>query len=85
MLTAKENMRQTIIPGGQPDRFVNNYEGLCFLFNPHLLHSGGSLTPKGVMNAKSAWGVTFSYPEYISHSYFRILKISNRGSVQGSD
>ena len=64
MLTAKENMRQTIIPGGQPDRFVNNYEGLCFLFNPHLLHSGGSLTPKGVMNAKSAWGVTFSYPEY---------------------
>ena len=45
MLTAKENLRQTIIPGGKPDRFVNNYEGVYLMFHPQLAHSGGMLQP----------------------------------------
>lgn len=38
MLTAKENMRE-VIRGGNPDRFVNQYEGISLLFHPFLLAS----------------------------------------------
>ena len=61
MLTAKENLRQTIIDGGHPDRFVNNYEGIYLMFHPQLIHSGGLLQP-GDMNVVDAWGVTNSFP-----------------------
>ena len=61
MLTAKENLRQTIIDGGQPDRFVNNYEAVYLMFHPPIVHSGGLLAP-GDMNVVNAWGVTNSFP-----------------------
>ena len=34
MLTAKENMRQSIIKGGKPDRFVNQYEAVNLMMHP---------------------------------------------------
>ena len=63
MLTAKENLRQTIIPGGKPDRFVNNYEGIYLMMHPWIMHSGALLMPgdKGKVNA---WGVTMDFPAH---------------------
>ncbi|MBQ3302353.1 MAG: hypothetical protein IJH04_09480 [Eggerthellaceae bacterium] len=62
MITAKENLRQAIIPGGKPDRFVNNYEGIYLMAHPQMVHSKGKLSP-GDMNKVNAWGVTMSFPE----------------------
>ena len=63
MLTAKENLRQTIIDGGKPDRFVNNYEGIYLMMHPWIMHSGALLVPgdKGKVNA---WGVTMDFPAH---------------------
>ena len=61
MLTAKENLRQTIIDGGKPDRFVNNYEGIYLMMHPQIVHSGALLS-EGDMNVVNAWGVTNSWP-----------------------
>ena len=36
MLTAKENMREAI-RGGNPDRFVNQYEGISLLMHPYMM------------------------------------------------
>ena len=63
MLTAKENLRQTIIPGGKPDRFVNNYEGIYLMMHPQIMHSGNLLNP-GDANVLNAWGVTYSFPAH---------------------
>ncbi len=59
MLTAKENLRE-VVKGGNPDRFVNQYEAIQLLFNPFGLHSP-SPAP-GQENVVNAWGVTNSYP-----------------------
>ena len=68
MLTAKENLRQTIIDGGKPDRFVNNYEGIHLMMHPPIIHSGGLLN-KGEMGKVNAWGVTFDFPEYVPGAF----------------
>jgi len=67
MLTAKENMRQTIF-GGSPDRFVNQYEAISMVFTPSLSTGGPRLVPGGepVVNA---WGVTNSWPEGVPGSF----------------
>ncbi|MFV0528513.1 MAG: uroporphyrinogen decarboxylase family protein [Lachnospiraceae bacterium] len=62
MLTKKQNLRETI-RGGNPDRFVNQYEYLTLLFDPTTLASLGSC-PKG-STAKNGWGVTIEFPEYV--------------------
>ncbi len=62
MLTAKENLRQTII-GGTPDRLVNQYEAINLLFHPFLL--AYPLQQKGQPDAVNAWGVTMSFPENV--------------------
>ena len=62
MLTAKENMRQTIIPGGKPDRFVNNFEGIYLMMHPQIIHSGNLLSV-GDYDVVNAWGVHNSWPE----------------------
>ena len=36
MLTAKENMREAV-RGGNPDRFVNQYEAVALLMHPYML------------------------------------------------
>jgi hypothetical protein len=60
MLTAKENLRETI-RGGNPDRFVNQYEAITLMFHPYTMHAGGPQKP-GDLNVVNAWGVTNSYP-----------------------
>jgi len=62
MLTAKQNM-QECIRGGNPERFVNQYEAIKLLFHPYFLHAGG--VSKGDLNKVNAWGVTNSFPENV--------------------
>jgi len=59
MLTAKENLRQCV-KGGNPDRYVNQYEAIQLMFHPFLMAS--PLLEPGMENVVSAWGVTNSYP-----------------------
>ena len=59
MLTAKENLRE-VIRGGNPDRFVNQYEAVQLLFHPYVLHNPSPA--KGQENVVNAWGVTNSFP-----------------------
>jgi hypothetical protein len=59
MLTPKENMRETI-RGGNPDRFVNQYEAIHLLFNPFFFKSPAPAPGGG--NVVNAWGVTNSWP-----------------------
>lgn len=58
MLTARQNLLETI-RGGNPDRFVNQYEFLeLIVFMPGFKYP---LVP-GV-TVKDDWGITFTYPE----------------------
>jgi len=59
MLTAKENMRE-VVRGGNPDRFVNQYEAVALLMHPFLLSQ--PLLQRGEENVVNAWGVTNSFP-----------------------
>lgn len=62
MLTAKQNMIETI-RGGNPDRYVNQFEAIKILFHPPLAHGGG--VSRGQENVVNAWGVTNSWPENV--------------------
>ncbi len=68
MLTAKENMRQAIIKGGKPDRFVNQFEAIKLMFTPILMHNGGA-PAKGIVNVPNAWGVTMSWPDNVPGAF----------------
>ena len=63
MLTAKQNMRE-VIRGGNPDRYVNQYEALTLLFHPFAMFFGGR-PDKGGPDVVNAWGVTYSYPQNV--------------------
>ena len=60
MLTKRQNLLETI-RGGNPDRFVKQYEAFNLLTRyPFSLHNP---SPKpGEMNVVNAWGVTRSWP-----------------------
>ncbi len=66
MLTAKQNM-QEVIRGGNPERFVNQYEAVMLLFHPYMLHAGR--ITKGQRNIVNAWGVTNSFPENVPGAF----------------
>ena len=67
MLTAKQNMQETI-RGGKPERFVNQYEAVHLLFHPFLLFSN-PLLGKGQPDIVNAWGVTNSFPENVPGAF----------------
>lgn len=59
MLTIKQNLLETI-RGGNPDRFVNQYEPFKMIFSPSMMHSP---SPKlGGGPVVNAWGVTNEWP-----------------------
>ena len=59
MLSIRQNLLETI-HGGNPDRFVNQYEFLKMVRNPLSLHNP---SPKyGEENIVNAWGITRSWP-----------------------
>lgn len=68
MLTARENMRRTVFGGGEPDRFVNNFEAIALLFNPAMFKLGPS-PQRGGEDQVSAWGITRSWPEHLPAAF----------------
>ena len=59
MLTPKQNMLE-VIKGGNPDRFVNQYEAVQLLFHPFMF--ANPLLQPGQENVVNAWGVTNTFP-----------------------
>ena len=61
LLTKRQNLLETI-RGGNPDRFVNQFEALEFIYgDPHVKRNRGALKPGAeIINA---WGVTIRFPE----------------------
>ncbi|MDD7390107.1 MAG: uroporphyrinogen decarboxylase family protein [Lachnospiraceae bacterium] len=59
MLTKKQNLLETI-HGGNPDRFVNQYEAFAMVFHPIMTQS--AMPQYGEENVVNAWGVTNSWP-----------------------
>ena len=66
MLTIRQNLLETI-HGGNPDRFVKQYEFLKILQNPLSLHN--PRPPRGGADVPNAWGVTYSWPEHVVASF----------------
>ena len=66
MLTAKENMRE-VIRGGNPDRFVNQYEAVSLLMHPYMLSQ--PLLKRGQENVVNGWGVTNSFPANVPGAF----------------
>lgn len=66
MLTAKENMREAI-RGGNPDRFVNQFEGISLLMHPYMMTQ--PLLKRGMENVVNGWGVTNSFPENVPGAF----------------
>ncbi len=62
MLTKRENFLETI-KGGNPDRFVNQYEYLAFMGSP--ISANQPRPKKGGEPVVDAWGVTRSFPENV--------------------
>lgn len=60
MLTIKQNLLETI-HGGNPDRFVNQYEAFQMVFDPIMAQS--PMPTLGGGEVKNAWGVTNVWPE----------------------
>ena len=61
MLTAKQNM-QEVLRGGNPERFVNQYEAIILLFHPFIMFSN-PIVEEGAEGVMNAWGVTNSFPK----------------------
>ncbi|MDO4262264.1 MAG: uroporphyrinogen decarboxylase family protein [Eubacteriales bacterium] len=61
MLTAKENMIECM-KGGNPDRYVNQYEAVHLLFHPYAMFSS-PLLKEGDENVVNPWGITNSWPK----------------------
>lgn len=62
MLTAKQNLLECI-RGGNPDRFVNQYEFVKLHMDPSWMHS--AYPQKGGPDCANSWGVTYSFPENV--------------------
>lgn len=66
MLTAKENLRECI-RGGNPDRFVNQYEAIRLL--PHPYSMAQPAIKKGMDDIVNPWGITYCFPENVPARY----------------
>ena len=60
MLTKRQNLLETI-KGGNPDRFVNQYEYMELVMDPIFVAAGGNYVPG--TEWKNGWGVTIQWPE----------------------
>jgi hypothetical protein len=56
-----------VIKHGNPDRFVNQFEGIQILFHPFLMHLNGPAP--GQENVVNAWGITNSWPEGVPGAF----------------
>lgn len=62
MLSAVENLKETLKVSGKPDRLVNDYEAFGIVDNDpvYILTRGNRIKGK---TTKDAWGVTITWPE----------------------
>ncbi|MBC3797273.1 uroporphyrinogen decarboxylase family protein [Acetobacterium tundrae] len=60
MLTPRQNLMETI-KGGNPDRFVNQYEYLDIIMEASIMIGDMPMFPGNM--GKDAWGVTWNWPE----------------------
>lgn len=61
MLTKRQNLLETI-HGGNPDRFVNQFEPFAIIRNsPYMINNAAPV--KGGPRVVNAWGVTLEFPE----------------------
>ncbi|MDD3219155.1 MAG: uroporphyrinogen decarboxylase family protein [Lachnospiraceae bacterium] len=67
MLTKKQNLLETI-HGGNPDRFVNQYEFLHIAMSDPFAMTDPYPAP-GQSNIKNGWGVTLSWPEGVPGAF----------------
>ncbi len=78
MLTKKQNFIETL-KGGNPDRFVNQYEFMAMAFGDPISGQSPRLMPGGEP-VKNAWGVTMAWPAHVPgqfpvHDYeHRVIK-----------
>ena len=63
MLTKRQNFLETI-RGGNPDRFVKQFEPFALLFGAGPVARANKMPPRGGM-VKDAWGVTIQFPEHV--------------------
>ncbi len=62
MLTAKENLLETIRPHGRPDRLVNQYQPFALIMNdPVRAYTSGNRIRGSI--SKDRWGTTIVWPE----------------------
>ena len=67
MLTKKQNLLETI-HGGNPDRFVNQYEYMQMIFgNP--IAANNKRPVKGGEPVMDAWGVTHQFPAHVPGAF----------------
>ena len=59
MLTIKQNLRETI-HGGNPDRYVDQYEYLAMVPDPVIMQS--PMPKNDGVPVVNAWGVTNAWP-----------------------
>ena len=67
MLTKRQNLLETI-RGGNPDRFVNQYEFMGMIVGSPF----GARNPnpkRGEQNVVNAWGITKSWPEHVPGAF----------------
>ena len=63
MLTKRQNLLETI-RGGNPDRFVNQFDAFALLFGDPLMANAGPM-PRPGGEAVNGWGVTIRWPEHV--------------------
>ncbi len=67
MLTARENMERAVFGGGEPERYVNQYEAIKLLFNPFMFRN--PMAQKGGPEVVNLWGVTNYFPSNVPGAF----------------
>ena len=67
MLTIRENLLETI-RGGNPDRFVNQYEFMDMIIGSPFGEDNPN-PKRGEMNVPNAWGIIKSWPEHVPGAF----------------
>ena len=67
MLTARENMERVVFGGGEPERYVNQYEAIKLLFNPFMFRN--PMAQKGGPEVVNLWGVTNYFPSNVPGAF----------------
>lgn len=64
MLTKRQNFIETI-KGGNPDRFVNQYEYMAMMFLQDPVSTQTPMATPGGDPVVNAWGVTIAWPDHV--------------------